>query len=169
MTDTRGKTDSNDACTEFVHSTVSVIPSLLERLIFLASLRAPDTGEYHDRAIEALLTLKFGNAESGLVRRHEQVVGLPWGKAELDRALRHEHLAVFDDWLCLDLRHQTAELEGYASSQDIPASALSRKWIDEQSYEGLIPSDSIPVQRQLFRTDMETVLATLLVRTLGDQ
>lgn len=54
-----------------------------------------------------------------------------------------------------------AELERYASSQGIPAPTLSRKWIDEQTYEGLIPSDSIPVQRQLFRSDMETVLATL--------
>jgi len=42
---------------------------------------------------------------------------------------------------------------------------LLRKWIDEKSHERLIPSDSIPVQRQLFRTDMETVLAALLMRT----
>jgi hypothetical protein len=89
---------------------------------------------------------------------------LPCGKTEIDRALRHEHQAVFESWLCLDLRHQMADLERYASSQGIPAPTFSRQWIDEQFYEALIPPNSIPVQRQLFRTDMESVLSTLASR-----
>ena len=94
------KTNSNNGCAQLVHSAISIIPSLLERLIFLASLREPDAGEYKDQVLEALLALKFGNPGTDPVPRCEQAVAAPCGRAELDRALRREHLAVFEDWLC---------------------------------------------------------------------
>jgi hypothetical protein len=121
------------------------------RLVFLASLRDPDTGEYRDRVIEA------------------QAIGVPCGKAELDGALRREHLAVFEDWLCLDMRHQTAEMERYASDRDVPPPRFLRRWTDEKSYERLVPSGAMPPQRQLFLMNMEAVLAALSTRTFWDE
>lgn len=150
-----------------MHSSVSLIASLLERLIFLASLRKPDTDEYNNDACDRLLALKSGKAETPAVHRGEQGIGLPCTDAQLDNALRREHLAVFEAWLCLNMRQQTAELEGYASSQDVPPGILLRQWVDGKSYEGLIPSSAIPVQCQLFRTDMETGLAVLVMRKFG--
>ncbi|MGA2742100.1 MAG: hypothetical protein ABSG65_32250 [Bryobacteraceae bacterium] len=50
---------------------------MLQRIVFLASLREPDTCQYGDRAIEELQALKFGEAGIGRVRSGEQVVGLP--------------------------------------------------------------------------------------------
>ncbi|MGD0364171.1 MAG: hypothetical protein ABSC93_25115 [Bryobacteraceae bacterium] len=82
-------------------------------------------------------------------------------KAEADRAVRREQIVVFEDWLCLDLRHQTAELERYASNQSLPPPAWLRKWVDEKPYMRLIPSDVLPAQKQLFIADMEAALATL--------
>jgi hypothetical protein len=143
--------DFNNACTACVRSTVSAIPSILERLIFLASLREPDTGEYHDQVLEA------------------RFAGLLCAKAELDRALRHEHRAVFEDWLCLDIRHQTEEMERYASNRDIPPPTFLRTWIDEKSYERLVPSGAMPPQRQLFLSDMEAAVAALSTRTFWDE
>jgi len=155
------KTDFNKACAEFVRSAISILPSILERLISLASLRDLDTGEYQDRVIEALLALKFGKAETESVRRDEQLIELHCGRTELDRALRQEHLAVFEAWLCLNLRQQTAQLESHASRQGIPPRTLFGEWIRKKSYERLIPSGAMPFQRRLFLTDLETVLTSL--------
>jgi len=155
------KTNSNNGCAHFVHSAISIIPSLLERLIFLASLREPDAGEYKDQVLEALLALKFGKPGTDPVPRCEQAVPAPCGRAELDRALRREHLAVFEDWLCLNLRQEMAELGRYASSQGITPLTLFRKWAGEESYERLLPSGAMPFQRRLFLADMKTALAAL--------
>ena len=155
------ETDSNKACAEFVRAAVSIMPSVLERLVYLASLKDRNTGEYQDRVLEALLALKYGKAETDFVRRDEQTIWSRCGKAELDRALRHEHIAAFEDWLCLNMLQQVAQLEGYASRQGIPPHALSGKWIHEKSYERLTPSGAMPVQCRLFLTDLETVLAIL--------
>jgi hypothetical protein len=153
--------DFNKACTELVRAAISVMPSVLERLIYLASLKDRNTGEYQDQVLEGLLALKFGKPETDSDGRGEQVIGLRRRKAELDRALQHEHLAIFEDWLCLNLRQQLAQLEYYASRHGIPSRTLSGEWIHEKSYERLTPSDAMPSQRRLFLTDLETVLTIL--------
>lgn len=158
------KDDTNDFtkdCTEFVHSVISTIPSPLERLTFLASLLEPATGEYKDQVLEALLALRLRNASTDPVPRHKQGIGLPCGKSQLDYALRHEHLTVFEDWLCLSLQQEMAELESFASSQGISSSTLFRTWAREKSYERLLPPGAMPFQRRLFLADMETMLETL--------
>lgn len=164
MAVTDSKSDFDNTCAAFVHSSVSMIVSLLERLIFLASLRKLDTDEYYDGARDRLLALRSGKAETPAVHRGEQGIGLPCTDAQLDNALRREHLAAFEAWLCLNMRQQTEELEGYASRQDVPPGILLRQWVVGKLYEGLIPSSARPVQCQLFRTDMETGLAILTMR-----
>jgi len=161
MAATDDKTDFNKACSEFVRSALSILPTVLERLISLAALRDLNTGEYQDRVLEALLALKFGKAEADSVRRDDQVIELRCRRAELDRALRQEHLAVFEAWLCLNLRQQTAQLESHASRQGMPSRTLFGEWIRKKSYERLIPSGAMPFQRRLFLTDLEIVLKTL--------
>ena len=155
------ETDSNKACAEFVRAALSIMPSILERLVYLGSLRDRNTDEYRDQVLEALLALKFGKAETDSVRRDQRTIWSRCGKSELDRALCHEHMAVFEDWLCLNMHQQVAQLESYASRQGIPPHALSGKWIHEKSYERLTPSGAMPVQCRLFLTDLETVLAIL--------
>jgi len=155
------ETDSNRACAEFVRAAISSMPSVLERLVYLASLKDLNTGEYQDHVLEALLALKFGHTNGDPARRGAQVLGLRCGKAELDRALRREHLAAFEDWLCLDLRHQVAQVESYAARQGVPSHALSGEWMHKKSYERLTPSGAMPFQRRLFLADLERVLSIL--------
>jgi hypothetical protein len=161
MADKDGQTDFNKACTEFVRSALSILPSTAERLIYLAFLRDLETDQYQDRVLEALLSLKFGKNETDSVRQGERDIGLHCGKVELDRVLRQEHLAVFEEWLCLNLRQQMVQLECYAARQAIPPRTLFAEWIHRKSYERLAPSGALPVQRQLFLTDLETILTTL--------
>jgi len=148
MPATDGETDSNHPFAKFVHSKVSAIPSLIGRIIFLASCRKPDTGEYNDSALEA------------------RAIGSPCGGAKIDQALRHEHLLVFEDWLCLNMRQQVAEMELYASGQDVAAPLLFRKWLAEKDYLRFIPTGVSPIQHKLFVADLEAVLAVLLMRTV---
>jgi len=161
MASTDDMSGFTETCTQFVRSAISILPSVLSRLAYLASLRDLDTGEYQDQVLEALLALRFGRPATDCVRRDEQVIGVHCGKAELNYALRREHLAVFEEWLCLNLQQQTAQLECYASRQGVPSCTLSGKWIREKSYERLIPSGAMQFQRRLFVTDLKAVLSTL--------
>lgn len=161
MTPNSEETDSNGACAEFVRAAISSLPSVLERLVYLASLRDLNTGEYQDHVLEGLMALKFEHANGDPARHGAQVLGLLGGKANLDRALRREHLATFEDWLCLDLPHQMAQVESYAARQGVPPHTLSGEWMHKESYERLMPPGAMPFQRRLFLADLERVLSIL--------
>lgn len=142
------ETDSNDPCTALVHAKVSAIPSVLGRIVFLASCRNRATGEYHDSDLET------------------QPAGLPCGRVKLDRALRDQHLSAFGDWLRLSIRRQMEEMQCYAADQALPAFLLVRQWIDERPFTEFIPTGAMQVERQLFIADMEAVLTVLSMRCL---
>ncbi len=152
---------SDNLCAEFVRAALAILPSILERLIYLASLKDLTTGEYYDQVLAALVALKFGNGETESIPRGEQAIELKCREAELERALRDEHLAVFEDWLGLTLRQQAAQLEFYASRKGVPTRALSAEWIQERFHERLTPSGAMQFQRRLFLADLETVLTAL--------
>jgi hypothetical protein len=135
-------TDSGKACAEFVCSALSTISSLLERLIFVASLRDPATGDYNER----LLALKFG-------------------RANVEDVLAAEHMDIFEAWLCLNLEKLTIELELHLSNQEAPLRAVLGEWMHLKPYESLIPAGAMHAQRELFLTDMETILRTLARKT----
>jgi hypothetical protein len=131
-------TEPKNACAEFVRSALSTLPSLLERLIFLASLKDLRTDEHA-----------------------EQVLALKFGRAEVDRVLAEEHRAVFEAWLCLNLKDQASEMERYAAAQDAPSHAVFSAWAHDRLYQRLIPPGAIKAQRELFVTDMEVILDLL--------
>ncbi len=131
-------TDSGRDCAEFVREALSNIPSLLERLIFIASLRDPATGSYKER----VLALKFG-------------------EDAVERVLSEEHIDTFGTWLCLTLEQLTMQLELHLSSREAPLRAVLNEWMHRKPYERLIPAGATDAQRDLFLTDMETILRTL--------
>jgi hypothetical protein len=131
-------TDSEKACADLVRSALSTISSPLERLIFVTSLRDPKTGDYRER----VLALKFG-------------------RAEVDHVLSAEHRAIFEAWLCLNLQQQTLELEHHVSNQEAPPPAVLDEWTHQKSYQQLTPPGAMQAQRELFVTDMETILNIL--------
>jgi hypothetical protein len=139
MTDGDSSTDSEKACAELVRSVLSTISSLLERLIFIASLRDPATGDYQERIPE-----------------------LKSYTAEVDHVLGVEHQILFEDWLCLNLEQQTLELDHHVSNQEAPRRAVLGEWTQQKSYQQLIPRDATQTQRELFMRDMETILRILV-------
>ena len=132
-------TDSQNVCAEFVRSALATISSLFERLIFVASLKDPITGDFKER----ILALKFG-------------------RAEVDRVLSVEHRAIFEDWLCLNLEQQALELDRHVSNQEAPPGAALGEWTNETSYQPLIPPGVMQAQRDLFVRDMETIVHSLV-------
>jgi hypothetical protein len=135
-------TESRRACAEFVRSALSTISSSLERLIFMASLKNPATGDYGER----VLALKFG-------------------RAEVEQVLSEEHMESFGAWLCLNLGQLTMELELHLSNREAPLRTVLGEWMHRKPYEHLIPAGATQAQRDLFLTDMEMLLRSLARKT----
>jgi hypothetical protein len=69
-----------------------------------------------------------------------------------DRLIGHSHHQVFSHWLMLGLSEQIRELRDYFEHTDAP-----------QDYRKLVPANAREVERQLYLTDMETLIGLLRV------
>lgn len=82
------------------------------------------------------------------------------GDEDADRTIRYSHLEVFTYWLTLGLAEQKADLNEYfrgnAGSHRRP-----HDWGYFRLYRDLIPASARPVERQLYLTDLETLLGLL--------
>lgn len=137
MTEKRNDAGVRGTCAEFVHGSLSAIPSLVERLVFVASFKDPNTGKYQ----EPFLALKFG-------------------AREVDRVLNQEHMAAFETWLTLRMPQQALELERYCANDGKNPRSVLREWLNDKSYEQLIPRGAPQIQRQGFLTDLDTMRST---------
>jgi hypothetical protein len=104
------------------------IPTRFGRLVFLASLRESETGLY---------------GHPGLVRL--------LGPEEADRALCHSHHQVFSQWIASSLAEQKADLDEYLRAAGKGPDLFRR-------YRDLAPASAREVERQLYLTDLETLL-----------
>jgi hypothetical protein len=83
---------------------------------------------------------------------HEEL--LPFlGPEDTDRALCNSHHQVFTEWLRFSLAEQKADLDDY-----LCITGRSRRAVD---YRHLIPPTARDVERQLYLTDLETLLELL--------
>lgn len=110
--------------------TLSQVPTVFGRLVFLSSLRDPTTGRYGHADLLRVL-----------------------GPEETDRALCNSHHQVFSEWLRFSLPEQKADLDDYLS-----AAGGSRHAFD---YRHLVPPTARDVERELYLTDLETLLELL--------
>ena len=85
------------------------IPTLFGRVLYLASLRNPASGAYEHSALAQMV-----------------------GEEEAHETLRRSHARVFQDWLCLNLEQQKADLQEYLAEAPNPA-ALLAGWTDLRS------------------------------------
>lgn len=69
---------------------------------------------------------------------------------DADRTLRHSHHQVFSQWLGFSLREQKEDLDEYLKVAGGPAHSLP--------YRQLAPATARDVERQLYLTDLETLL-----------
>jgi len=75
------------------------------------------------------------------------------GREDADRTLCLSHHQVFSQWLGFSLSEQKKDLEGYLDTSGGPRFALA--------YRNLAPPTAREVERQLYITDLETVLELL--------
>lgn len=83
---------------------------------------------------------------------HESLARL-FAPDEVDRALRASHQQVFQQWISAGLAEQKADLDDYLSTAGGPRYALP--------YRSLTPAGAREVERQLYLTDLETLLELL--------
>src|SRR5258708_3521662 len=113
---------------ELWRKTLSQIPTVFGRLVYLASLRDEATGRYvHD----ALTRLQ--------------------GYEEADRTLCHSHHQIFSQWIASSLSDQKRDLDQYVMEIGGRVQSL---W----SHQNLIPPKAHDVERQLYLSDFETLL-----------
>jgi hypothetical protein len=112
-------------------------------LLYLTSLRNSHTGDYEHHGMAQML-----------------------GSEQAAETLRSSHAQVFQEWLCLSLERQKADLEEYLNGlPGDPASVLAT-WLRVAPYRNLVPPSAQDVESQLYITDMETILE-LLKREYG--
>ena len=75
------------------------------------------------------------------------------GRDITDRTLCHSHHEVFSEWLNCTLAQQKADLDEYMSATSAQ--------LDLASYRDLAPATAHQVERQLYLTDLETLLELL--------
>jgi hypothetical protein len=133
-----GRTLERGAAADLWRHTLSQVPSVFGRMVYLCSLREPNSGVYQH----------YGLAQS-------------FGDEEADRVLRESHQRAFAEWLCFNLEQQKADLDLYLSGLDGNRRLILDTWIRLAPYRNLIPSTAREVERQLYLTDLETILELL--------
>ncbi|MGI8990252.1 MAG: hypothetical protein ACR2I2_11820 [Bryobacteraceae bacterium] len=129
--------DRNPA-SDLWRNTLSRIPTLFGRLQYLASLRDPNTGRYQ---------------HFGLSQR--------FGADVTEAVLRESHFLTFEEWLCLHVDHQKADIEEYLESLEGDKKSILASWIRLNSLRTCAPAEIRDVERELFLSDLQTILELL--------
>jgi hypothetical protein len=118
--------------------TLSKIPTLYGRLMYLGGLRDQNSGIYRHHG----LTTAFGREESG-------------------KALRESHEQAFAEWLNLPLAEKNLDLAAYLATLEDPPSEAVNHWLRTKTYRSQVPTSARAVERELFYSDLEMLLALI--------
>ena len=116
-------------------NTLSQIPSVFGRLVYLASLRNDNSGRYEHHGL-----------------------ALVFGEDEANRALKKSHSKVFREWLTYDLEQQKADLDLYLSGLLEDKRSVLATWLELTPYRTLIPASVRGVERRLYTTDLKALI-----------
>jgi hypothetical protein len=126
------------AVADLWRNTLSQIPSVFGRLVYLASLRNANSGRYEHHG----LALIFGDEEA-------------------NKALRKSHSKVFAQWLAFNMEQQKADLDLYISSLYEDRRTVIETWLTLEPYRNLIPTNVRAVERRLYISDLEALMELL--------
>ena len=123
--------------------TLSQIPSVFGRLVYLSSLRDANTDSYEHHGFAAA-----------------------YGEDVSNETLRDSHGGAFAEWLCFTLEQQKADLDLYLSALATDKRTIVEAWLRLHPYRHLIPGSARATERELYLGDFETLL-TLLKNEYG--
>ena len=126
------------AAADLWRHTLSQIPSVFGRLVYLSSLRNVNTDKYEHHGFALL-----------------------FGEKQADRTLRQSHVQAFSEWLNFDLEEQKADLDLYLSSLGGDKRAIVEAWLRLAPYRHLIPSSARHAERELYLSDFKLLLELL--------
>jgi hypothetical protein len=126
------------AAADLWRNTISQIPSVFGRLVYLASLRNPNNGSYEHHG----LALVFGEDEAA-------------------KALKNSHTAVFAEWISYNLEQQKADLDLYISGLYDDKRVVVETWLRLAPYRNLLPASVKAVERNLYLADFTALLELL--------
>jgi len=120
---------------DFLKSAMGAIPSIFGRLIYMAGLWDTETRCYRPLTTPEAFEPK-----------------------EVEEAAHHQHMEVFEAWLCLKLEGQVADVAEYFEEHPENRRAILDNWKEQALHVKLAPSAASVVQQDLFRSDLEIVL-----------
>ncbi len=127
-----------DAGSNLWRNTLSQIPSVYGRLVYLSSLRDANSARYTHHGL-----------------------ALVFGEDEANRALRKSHNHAFAEWLAFGIEQQKADLDLYISGLFQSKKSVLEAWITLAPYRYLIPNSAKSVERRLYLTDLQALLELL--------
>jgi len=75
--------------------------------------------------------------------------------------VRSSHLRAFQEWLTLNLEQQKEDLQEYLSELPGGRAAVVGRWLGVSAYRDLPPAAAQEVERELYFSDLETLLVLL--------
>lgn len=135
---TRLKALDRTALSDLWRNTLTQIPSVFGRLVYLSSLRNLNSGRYEHHGLALL-----------------------FGEDEANKALKKTHSQSFADWLQFDIEQQKADLDLYLSALFEDKRTVLEAWLRMTPYKNLVPNGVRAVERKLYLADLQAILQLL--------
>jgi hypothetical protein len=127
-----------DAHSDLWRNTLSQIPSVFGRLVYLSALRNTNSGRYEHHGL-----------------------ALIYGEAEADRALRRTHIQTFSEWLCFNLEQQKSDLDLYLSALLDDRANVIDTWLHLEPFRTNVPGSATRTETELYAGDFRILLELL--------
>ena len=132
------------ADTDLWRHTLSQIPVLVGRIVYLSTLRSPITGRYEHHGL-----------------------ALVYGDGDAEKAIRISHRRAFQEWLALGLQEKVEDLDIYLRTTGEDPLKVLRHWSRAETWSGLLPTGSLSAEKSLFASDMRGAIKILRQRFDG--
>jgi hypothetical protein len=123
------------AASDLWRNTLSQITSTYGRLVYLSSLRKPNSGKYEHHGLALL-----------------------YGESEADKAVRKSHVEAFEIWLNFSLAQQQEDLSAYLASLHGERRSIIQTWSRLTPYRSVAPASARQAEKDLYCADFEALL-----------
>jgi hypothetical protein len=121
---------------DVMRHTLSQIPTVFGRLVYLSSIRNITSGRYTHHGL-----------------------ALVYGEDEADAALRKCHMQAFEEWINFGLERQKADLDLYLAALRQSKRSILATWQKLRPYEQLLPASvRRPTERRLYLADFDALI-----------